>query len=128
MAKTLSVDLRERVVGAVEAGATRRAAAKRFGVAASTAVRWVRQWREHGSLAAGKRGGNHRSHRIDRHRETLLALVENEPDLTLAEIGERLHEAHAYRPAPSVVHEFFVRHGITRKKRPVTRPNRSARM
>lgn len=127
MAKTLSVDLRVRVVGAVEEGASRRAAAERFGVAASTAVRWVKQWHEHGSVAAGKRGGNHRSHRIDSYRDTILALVEAEPDLTLAEIGERLHVGHAYRPAPSVVHEFFVRHGITRKKRPATRPNRSAR-
>ena len=32
MAKTLSEDLRSRVIAAVEAGASRRAAAERFGV------------------------------------------------------------------------------------------------
>ncbi|MEO1194467.1 MAG: helix-turn-helix domain-containing protein, partial [Pseudomonadota bacterium] len=89
MGKTLSLDLRERVVGALEDVASCRAAAERFGVAASTAIRWVRRWRERGTLVAGTRGGNRRSHRIDAHREMILALIEEEPDLTLIEIGER---------------------------------------
>ena len=41
MAKSLSIDLRERLVLAVDGGMTRRSAAKRFGVAASTAIKWV---------------------------------------------------------------------------------------
>jgi transposase len=41
MAKALSVDLRSRVVDAVEAGASCRAAATRFGVGVSSAIRWV---------------------------------------------------------------------------------------
>lgn len=49
MTRALSADLRERVIGVVEGGLSRRAAAERFGVAASTAVRWVRSWRESGS-------------------------------------------------------------------------------
>lgn len=125
MGKTLSLDLRERVVGAVEDGASCRAAAGRFGVAASTAIRWVKRWRERGTLVAGTRGGNRRSHRIDAHHDTILALIEAEPDLTLVEIGERLERATGYRPARSVVHEFFMRHAITRKKRPATRPSKS---
>jgi len=125
MGKTLSLDLRERVVGAVEDGASCRAGAGRFGVAASTAIRWVRRWRERGSFVAGTRGCNRRSHRIDAHRNTILALIEAEPDLTLVEIGERLEATTGYRPARSVVHEFFVRHAITRKKSPATRPSKS---
>ena len=38
--KTLSLDLRERVVSAVAAGMSRRQAAERFGVSAASAVRW----------------------------------------------------------------------------------------
>ena len=45
MAKTLSEDLRCRVITAVEAGATRRATAERFGIGVATAIRWVRVFR-----------------------------------------------------------------------------------
>ena len=41
MSKALSVDLRERVVGAIAAGASCRAAAVRFGVSAASAIRWA---------------------------------------------------------------------------------------
>jgi len=125
MAKALSVDLRQRVVDAVESGASRRAAAARFGVGVSSAIRWVARGRERGDLTPDKRGGNHRSHKIDAHHDLILSLVEAEPDLTLKEIGDRLAEAVSYRPLPSVVHRFFARHGITRKKRPHTPPSRT---
>jgi len=127
MAKSLSVDLHERVVGAVDAGMSRRAAAERFGVGVSSAIRWVQRVRDRGDLTPDKRGGNVRSHRIDAHRSRILAMVEAEPDLTLFEIGERLDEACGYRPDPSVVHRFFARHGITRKKRRRMPPSRSGR-
>ena len=52
MTKPLSNDLRERLIEAVAAGMSRRAAADRFGVAASTAVKWARRWRETGAGAA----------------------------------------------------------------------------
>lgn len=40
MAKPLSEDLRSRLIAAVNGGLSRRAAAKRFGVGAATAIRW----------------------------------------------------------------------------------------
>ena len=42
MARPLSEDRRGRVIAAVEAGSTRRAAAERFGIGVATAIRWVR--------------------------------------------------------------------------------------
>src|SRR5439155_16139142 len=58
MAKPYSVDLRERVVAAVEAveegGLSRRAAASQFGVGISTAIAWVRRFRATGSIAPGQ--------------------------------------------------------------------------
>jgi transposase len=45
MAKPLSEDLRIRVVRAVEGGMSRRAAAERFGISISSAVRFVKEWR-----------------------------------------------------------------------------------
>ena len=65
MAKTLSEDLRSRLIAAVEGGQSRRAAADRFGVAAATAVRWVRDWRATGATRAKAKGGDLRSGRIE---------------------------------------------------------------
>ena len=48
----LSEDLRKHVVAAVEAGASLRQAAYRFGVSVSSAKLWLRQWRQHGHVAA----------------------------------------------------------------------------
>ena len=62
MAKALSVDLRRRVVDAVDAGGSCRSAAARFGVSVSSAIRWVARDRERGDLEPDKRGGNTRSH------------------------------------------------------------------
>jgi transposase len=50
MTKPLSNDIRERLVSAVEGGLSRRSAAERFGVAASTAIKWVDQWRRTGDV------------------------------------------------------------------------------
>jgi putative transposase len=59
MAKPYSLDLRERVVAAVEGGGvSRHAAAARFGVGVSTAIAWVRRYRENGSVAPGQMGGH----------------------------------------------------------------------
>jgi transposase len=93
MTKALSVDLRYRVVEAVKAGSSCRAAAVRFGVSASSAILWVARDRERGDLAPCKRGGNQRSHRIDAQRGLILAWIEELPTLTLAEVAERLDEA-----------------------------------
>jgi putative transposase len=59
MAKPYSVDLRERVVAAVERGGmSRRQAAAHFGVAPSIAIGWVRRFRETGSVLPGQMGGH----------------------------------------------------------------------
>ena len=59
MAKPYSMDLRERVVAAVlEGGMSCHAAAARFGVAASSAIKWVHRVRKTGSVAPGQMGGH----------------------------------------------------------------------
>jgi putative transposase len=59
MAKPFSMDLRERVIAAVEAeGLSRHEAAARFGIGVSTAIAWVRRFRETGSAAPGQMGGH----------------------------------------------------------------------
>lgn len=126
MANALSLDLRQRVVAAVEGGASRRQAAARFGIGVSSAIRWVAQARATGDLEPRRRGGR-RSSRIDGHADLVMDWIGADPDLTLAEIAERLGEAVGYRPPPSVVHDFFKRRGVTRKKRRPTPPSRTGR-
>jgi len=113
---TLSNDLRHRVIAAVDDGMSRRAAAERFGVAPSTAIRWVQQWRRTGSVQPRPQGGDNRSHRIEVHADEILALVDETPDLTLAEIAAHLERAHGLRVVQSTVWRFFERRGITLKK------------
>ena len=116
MARPLSIDLRVRVVEAVDAGMSRRAAAERFGVAVSAAIKWHALWRRTGLVAPQRQGGDKRSARIEALAAPILALVAETPDITLVEIGEHLARAHGERFAPSVVHRFFARRGITFKK------------
>ena len=74
MAKSLSVDLRKRVVAAIVSGMSRRQAAGRFGVSAASAIRWQQQFNQTGTVQPDKQGGDRRSHQIDAHKATILAL------------------------------------------------------
>lgn len=127
MANAHSLDLRRRVVRAVEAGASCRQAAARFEIGVSSAIRWVARSRETGDIAPKPRGGPRRPSRIDPHGALIMEWLAKEPDLTLPEIAAKLEDAVGYRPPPSVVHEFFKRRGVTRKKRRRTPPNRTGR-
>ena len=126
MTRPLSNDLRERVIAAVEGGMSRRAAADRFGVGASTAVRWVARWRITGSRVPLPQGGDNRSHRIEAHRAEILALLEATPDMTLAEIAEHLERHHGLRVAQSTVWRLLDRHAMTFKKNRARRRTASA--
>jgi len=88
MPKPCSEDLRERVIEAVAEGASRRAAGERFAVSASSAVRWVQRWHQSGSAAATRRRGPQPA--LEEHAGLLLALIDEEPDLTLDELREQL--------------------------------------
>ena len=116
MTRPLSKDIRVRLVSAVEGGMTCRSAAQRFGVAASTAIKWVARWRRSGDVCPRPQGGDRRSQRIEAHAEELLDLIGERPDITLSEIAEHLDEAHGLKVAPSSVWRLLDRHGMTFKK------------
>ena len=100
----------------MEKGLSRRGAADRFGIAPSTAIKWVAAWRRSGSYRPGRQGGDRRSRRIEARAAAVLALVEETPDMTLAEIAAHLEDAHGLRVSQSTVWRFFHRRGITFKK------------
>ena len=91
MAKALSKDLRVRVIEAVRAGSSRRQVAARFGVSASSAIRWVNRFEATGEVSAKPMGGDRRS-LLKGHREGVLALVSDHPDQTIEELRARLRE------------------------------------
>src|SRR2546423_15003057 len=107
MGKPYSVDLRERVVAAVETGGLScHRAAKQFGVGVSTAIRWVQRVRKTGSVAPGQMGGHKPKAISGEHRLWLVHRI-NDGDFTLrglvAELAE--HELKVdYRTVWSFVH------------------------
>jgi transposase len=125
MGKPLSVDLRERVVAAVDGGLSRRKAAERFGVSISSAIRWTSLRRRTGEVRPQRQGGDKRSARIEAHGPLILSLVEARRDITLVELRAGLAER-GIGVAVSTLWRFFERHQITLKKRPGMRPSRAA--
>jgi len=115
MAAARSVDLRERVVAEVAAGASRRAAAARFKVSAASAIRWVGLEKETGGVSPRPRGGESRAP-LEAHADWLKDLVERKGDLTLAEIVERAQAELGFATSQSAVRRFFQRHRISLKK------------
>ena len=114
MARALSEDLRIRVIEAVAGGASRRQAAARFGVGVSSAVRWVDRWRKTGETGARKQGGDRRS-RLKAHREVVLGLIDERPDLTIEEVRSALG-GRGILASYGAVWRFFAAEGISFKK------------
>ena len=124
MSKALSVDLRVRVLAAVAAGLTYRQAGERFGVGAASVSRWRKLEREQGDPKPKALGGDRRSGRIEGHGATILAMLDDTPDITLEELRRQLADKGLIF-GDGTVRRFLKRHKITRKKRPRTPPNRT---
>ena len=113
MPKAYSADVRERVIGSVQRGASRREAAEQFEVSASAAIKWLQCWQREGRATAKPRGGSRSP--LEDHKDWLLALIERQSDLTLDEIAVALRKQ-GIVSSRSSVWRFFARHGITFKK------------
>jgi len=115
MPTAYSGDMRWRVIAAVESGASRREAAEEFEVSPSTAIIWVRCYRDTGRCAAKPRGGSISP--LEKHADFLLGLIDKQPDLTLDEVVLAMHQA-KISGSRTAVWRFFKRHKITFKKKP----------
>ena len=113
MPKPCSLDLRERVLETVELGAPRREAAEHFEVSASSAIKWMQRWNETGSVAAKPSGGSISP--LEKHADFLLALIGEQPVLTLDEIVAAMRKRRI-AGSRSAVWQFFKRHNISFKK------------
>jgi transposase len=115
MAAPLSRDLRERIVRAVAGGSSARAAAQRFEVSPSAAIKLLQRLRRTGSTAPAKIGG-YRRPVLEGHAETVRALAQSKPGITLKEIRSALGERGIEVKALSTVADMLHRLGLSHKK------------
>jgi len=115
VARAYSEDLRIRVVRLVEGGTSVRAAAKIFGVSASTSANWVRRWRKEKSVAPNPVRGHRRALLTD-HSDRLLKLAKSGSDLTLEEIRASLKKI-GVNVSLWTIWSFFNRQNIRLKKK-----------
>src|SRR5882762_4024811 len=117
MARAYSLDLRERVVAAVTAGASCRKVASIFKVSVASVVKWSQRFRATGSAAARPVGGR-RPYALAGEREWLLGRLAEKPDLTLRALVGELAQRGIVVSYYAVWH-FFEHEGISFKKKPV---------
>ena len=116
MTAPLSQDLRERIARSVEAGSSARAAAERFAVSPSAAIKLMQRVQSTGSPAPERFGG-YRRPVLEPHRAELERLVAAEPDQTLAELQAGLERHCGIRFGLSTLHTTLHRLGLRHKKR-----------
>ena len=95
MRGTYPGEVRVRVIGLVEAGASRREAAEQLEISASSAVRWLSTGKQRAFL-----GQNHAEEAFLRWSgmRSGYALVIEQPDLTLDEIVSAMREHNPRQP------------------------------
>ncbi len=116
MSRALSVDLRIRVLAAVDGGASHREAAERFGVSAASVSRWRNLRTHQGSVRPGPLGGDRNSHKTEAHADLIMTWLGEHRDGTLFELRNDM-AAQGIAISKSALHRFLVRHDQTRKKR-----------
>ena len=122
MPKAYSQDLRDRVIDAVERGEmSRRAAARRYAISESVAIKWLERVERDGSREPVGHGG-HRASKLMPHRDFLQAARTEKTDITLSALCDR-----GVKSDSSMMSRFFRRLGVTFKKRPLSHASRTAR-
>jgi transposase len=116
MGAPYSLDLRNRVVAAVGSGLSRRAAAARFDVSISTAIRWTRRMIDEGSPAARPMGGK-RPFALASQADWVLSRLQQKPDITLNALLSELR-ARGVTVSYYGVWHFVTRAGLSFKKKP----------
>ena len=110
-----SLDLRERIVAAVDAGETKTAVAKRFKVSRTSVKRYVKRAAE-GCLAASPNLGP-KSWLDTESSKVLEQQVESNNDWTLEQHAEALSKSTGLAVKKSAIAKYFKLLKITRKKR-----------
>jgi transposase len=114
-------------MAAVAAGQqSNRAIAATFGISESSIEKWTRRLRETGSVAAKPHGGGP-ARVLAPHAERLRQLLEAQPDLTHAELCEKLEAETGARANTSMMVREVQRLNLPRKKSRSTTAHASGR-
>jgi transposase len=115
--KAYSLDLRERVVETYKTGTlTIKAVAAQFRVGETFVKKMLRQERETGAVKAYAHGGGRRRALNQRQMQRLKRLVENESDLTLVELQEKLKASNKVQVSIATLGRVLTEIGLPRKK------------
>lgn len=125
MGRPHSLDLRERIYGDVASGQSRRAAARRFGVSASTGVRLAKRMKETGSLAPPRQGRPPGGGKLAPYADRLIGWVEAEPDISMPELAAKLEAECGMVAHPASLSRFLLAAGFTVKKNTAGRRDRA---
>jgi len=116
MGRSYSSDLRKRVIGFIEAGHSRREAARRFAVSPSFAVKLALRQNRCGSHQPSKQGRPCGGGKLGRHGGFLIGRVEQRPDMTMPELAKALAAECGVKASPASISRFLCKAGFTYKK------------
>jgi len=116
MGKSYSGDLRDRVVGFVTSGHSRREAARQFGVSESFAVKLLQRVARTGSSAPGRLGRPPGKGKLAAQLPFLIERVEAEPDFTMPELAAVLMSERGVEVHPASLSKLLIKAGYTYKK------------
>ena len=119
MGKSVSTDLRLRIVGAIASGKSCRAAAAQFEVAPSTAIRVKARYEATGSVAPAKQGRPKGSGKLGACRQAIIDKVKVQPDITMPALALLLEAEHGVSADPSNLSKLLCQEGFTYKKNAV---------
>ena len=115
MGKSLSLDIRERVVALVDEGLSCHEAARGLRISAASAVRIMQRKRRTGGVKTAPQGRPRRS-KLDRVSNWLKSRVDGEPDITMPELAEALKLEHDLTATPAMLSRHLIhRLGYTYK-------------
>lgn len=123
--KSYSMDLRERLVAGRERGQSAEELARLFQVSKRSVERYWKRFEQEGTLEAKKRGGYRRS-RLQGHDETLRQWIEQEPDLSLEQMRQRLLKLLDIRVGNTALWHRLEKLGLSYKKNPLRRRAKQA--
>ena len=114
MPKTLSIDIRERILKAYDQGkSTRQEVADRFDVSLGMVKKLLHQRKHLGHINPQDYKSGNKPKITAQHKEQLIELLDSEPDLTLEDLKNRLNLDCSIQ----AIHYVLVGLGISYKKR-----------
>jgi len=116
MGRAYSIDLRKRVQEEIESGQSRRAAARRYDVSASFAVKLADRVSRTGSAEPAKQGRPPGGGKLASHLMALLEWVEAKPDITMPELAAKLKAEKEVTVHPASLSRVLLTAGLSFKK------------